>query len=727
MIRRFPRLAAILIALISLPTSGMAQDASALGALLVADEVYITGDDKLVAEGNVEAVYQGQRLKAKSITYDRSTEMLSIEGPMTLNDGQSTLVLADSGELDRNMANGILRGARVVFDDQLQMAAHRMDRVNGRYTQLYKAAVTSCRICNDDHAPLWQIRARRIIHDQHERQIYFHDAQFRVLDVPVFYLPRLRLPDPTLERATGFLIPSLINSSDLGFGVRVPYFIKLGDHRDLTVTPLLATKSTTLALRYRQAFVNGDIEINTAISDDEAGERSTRGYLFAEGKFNLPRDFRLAFDLETVNDDEYLDDYGITAKNRLDSEISVTRARRDEFIRGAVTHFKTLRRRESNATFPTVVGNIEYEKRFFPKRLGGELRLFAEAHSHYRSSDLRFDGPDFDRFADGRDVTRFTSSLDWHRSWILPQGIHTRFQTGVAFDKFLINQAGGTSRSQASEITPSASVVFRMPLIKKTSNNATHIIEPMLQLAWAGGSNPDVPNDESTRVDFDEGNLLSLSRFTAPDRRERGASLAYGINWTRIAPKGWTSTLTFGQVIRNERQLEIDGTTSFTDASGLQGKASDFLLAGQIKLKNGVSFTARSIFEDFSNVTKTEARAGWINGKANIGASYIWLQADPAEERNSDVSEWEFDGSYRISRHWTGSAEWRYDVVADRNVRAGVGVTYTNECVEIELAALRRFRTSTNREATTDISLTVGLRGFSFKTEDKSYVRKCRK
>lgn len=709
-----------------LPFGAVAQDTPDIGALLVADDVYITGDNKLVAKGNVEAVYQGNRLQAGSIIYDRETETLNITGPIILEDGASTLVLADSGELDRDMQNGILRGARVVLDDQLQLAAHEMDRVGGRYTQLYKAAVTSCRICQDGNVPLWQIRAHRVIHDQKERQLYFHDAQLRVLDVPIFYLPRLRLPDPTLERATGFLIPSLHNSTDLGFGVKVPYFIRLGDHRDLTLTPFLATKSTTLGFRYRQAFRKGKIEINGAISNDEAGNRTNRAYLFAKGQFELPRDFVLTFDLETVNDDEYLEDYGISAKDRLDSQIAITRARRDEFIRGAITHFETLRIFESNSTFPTIVGNADYERRFFPKRLGGELRFAAQAHTHYRNSDLTTDGIDYDRFADGRDVSRFTASANWYRTWILPPGIQTRFQTGLDFDTFRINQSGGTSLSEASEVTPSASVVFRMPLVKTTPKGATHVIEPMLQMAWVGGSNPNVPNDESTRVDFDEGNLLSLSRFTAPDRRERGASLAYGLNWTRYDPRGWKSSLTFGQVLRDETLYEIDGTTSFTNASGLQQKFSDYLIAGQLKLPNGMALTARSIFDGAFDTTKAEARASWKNQRADISAAYIWIQADPAEERDRTISEWEIDGSYRLARHWTGSAEWRYDVVRNRNVRAGIGLKYTNECVEVELSALRRFVSSTNLEESTDIGLTIGLRGFSFKTADKSYVRKCR-
>ena len=144
-----------------------------------------------------------------------------------------------------------------------------MQRTDARYNQLYKASVTSCRICEDGRPPLWQIRAERLIHDQQERQLYFENAQLRVLDVPVFYLPRLRLPDPTVERATGFLTPSVVNSSLLGTGVEAPYFIRLGDHRDLTLAPFWATNSRRLGFRYRQAFRRGEIEFNGAVADDD--------------------------------------------------------------------------------------------------------------------------------------------------------------------------------------------------------------------------------------------------------------------------------------------------------------------------------------------------------------------------------------------------------------------------------------------------------------------------
>ena len=727
----------LLAAAMSGPTTAQVRDAAGDGAgsssgepaILVADDVSITQDRRLVARGNVEAFHEGRHLNARAVIYDRESERLIIEGPITLSDGEYTTVLANAAELDRDLQNGILRGARVVMDDQLQMAAVQANTVNGRYTQLYKAAVTSCRVCHDDGQPLWQIRARRVVHDRQERQIYLDDAQFRVFDTPILYFPRLRLPDPTLKRSTGFLIPSLRNSTLLGFGAKVPYFIRLGDDKDLTVTPYFSTKTRTLELRYRQAFKNGGIEFQGALSDDDIGRRhSFRNYVAGAGAFALKNDFVLRFDVELVNDDTYLVDYDYSDKDRLDSEISVERVRRDEWVRAALTHFRSLRAGEADSTLPTVVGDLNYEKRVHPERLGGELRFSAGLHSHYRSSDTTTDGPDFDNFADGRDVTRLTGSADWLRTWTLMGGIRSTFETGLAFDATKVRQAGTTSASSAAELTPSAAVTLRWPWARRSgSTGVTNVIEPVVQLAWVGGSDPNIPIDESTRVEFDEGNLLSLSRFPETDRRERGVFGAYGLTWARLNPNGWTTRIGLGQVWRNERQLEPGGASSFTNTSGQQGEYSDVLVAAQLATVDGLSLTARGLFDDQFDTTKAEVRGTWFNARTELNATYIWLGRDVAENRPGTISEWAFDGSYRLSRHWTGSAEWRYDIASDRSVEGGVGLTYTNECVDISLKASRRFTSSTILSPSTDISLTVGLRGFATRTADKSYVRTCRK
>ncbi|WP_435312509.1 LPS-assembly protein LptD, partial [Primorskyibacter sedentarius] len=293
-------------------------------AMLVADEVLLTGDDTLVASGNVEAIYQGSRLTAARITYDRGTDTIQLDGPVRLTDPQGNLLTADSGTLETDFENGLLRGARMVLDEQLQLASVEARRVGGRYTQLSRVAVTSCQVCGANQVPLWQIRAGRVIHDEEERQLYFDDAQLRVLDFPVFYAPRLRLPDPTLKRSQGFLFPSIRSTTLLGFGIKVPYFIPIGDHQDITLTPYLSPVTRTLEARYRRAFRNGDLTVDAAVTQDTLDEGPRRGYLFAEGAFDLSGDYKLRFDIETTSDDAYLNDYDYADKDRLDSELTVT-------------------------------------------------------------------------------------------------------------------------------------------------------------------------------------------------------------------------------------------------------------------------------------------------------------------------------------------------------------------------------------------------------------------
>ena len=687
-------------------------------AVLVADKVWLEGKTRLVASGNVEALQGDVRIKARQISYDRTTDRLSIQGPITITQGDDVLVLADAAEMDPAWRNGLLTGARMVLNQQVQLAAHQLSRVNGRYSQLYKAAVTSCRVCENGRPPLWQIRARRVIHDQFERQLYFENAQIRVMDVPIFYLPRLRLPDPTLARASGFLIPKIAGNTELGTGIKIPYFIRMGDHRDLTVTPFLSANTRTVELRYRQAFRTGRIRFVGALSDDTLNTRDFRGYLFGAGLFNLKRDFKLSFDVELTSDKTYLVDYDYSDKDRLDSEIAITRVRRDEYIRGAVVHYHTLRVGEDSSTLPSIIGDVTYERRYFPRAAGGELRLSAGLHSHFRYSDVGIDGADADTIVDGRDVTRLEAEAMWLRNWTVGPGLRAGFQIGVAVDQFFTGD-DTTRPARAAEVTPMAAFSLRWPWRKTTRAGAVHLIEPMVQLAWSGGTNPNVANDESTRVEFDEGNLLSLSRFPAADRRERGLSVAYGVNWTRLGSKGMQSSLTLGQVTRETAD------NNFSPTSGLRGISSDLLLAGQVKTPNGLSLTGRALIDADFNLAKTEARAGWQTPRLALGASYVWLGQDLLEDRPSTVSEWSVDGLYRFNRHWSGSANMRYDVVSNKAAEAGLGLQYRNECIEIDLSVSRRFTSSVILTPSTDFSFTIGLKGFSAKTSDKTYTRKC--
>ncbi|WP_223421176.1 LPS-assembly protein LptD [Tateyamaria pelophila] len=710
--------AASLLALLFSATWIWAQDTSA-PAVLIADEIEVTRDRVLIARGNVEAFQDNIRLTATEVRYDPETSQLSIVGPITIEDGEGIVVLADQAELSRDLQDGLLTGARLVLEDQLQLASVQMNRVGGRYTQLYKTVVTSCRICEEDpNPPLWQIRAKRVIHDSETRQLYFDQAQFRVLGVPIFYLPSLRLPDPTVERASGFLIPSLEQSSLLGFGIKVPYFITLGEQRDLTLTPYISPKTRTLEFRYRQAFERGDVEFVGAVSDDDL-KSGPRGYLFGAGAFDLRNDFVLEFDIELTSDDSYLLDYDYSDKDVLDSELRLSRTRRDEYFGLSYIKFKSLREddEDGNESEPTDVIDTIYQRRLFPSVIGGELRLTALGHTHFRGWDNPFSTSE-NGMSDELDLVRVTADAQWLKTYQMG-GLQVQTTLGMAADTFYIAEEDEPNETTGG-LAPRAAVTLRYPMTR-TQNGVTQLIEPLAQLGWVGGNNLDVPNEESTRVEFDEGDLLSLSRFPAPDRRERGWTLVYGAKWSRYAADGWSGNLTFGQVLRSESQPD------FTKSSGLAGTRSDLLLAGQFELNNGIFIGGRTIIDSDFDIAKAELRGFWSNDRLDLGGSYVWVTEDPAENLPSPISEFILDGAYQLDRHWNASFGWRYDLEANRAARAGGELSYSNECVTIAFSVFRRFTSSTSVEPSTNLGLSVSLQGFSANTGEQTQVRSCGK
>lgn len=710
-------LLALLLWLAALPAAPPARAQEA--ATLIADRVFLTADDLLTAEGAVEVFYKGARLTARRIVYDGATEKLAIEGPITLTDGAGTVILADQAELSRDLTEGVLKSARLVLDEQMQIAAEEMARSRGRYTRASRVVASSCQVCPSNPTPLWEIRARRVVHDQIERQLYFDHAQFRVAGVPVFYAPRLRMPDPTLKRATGFLMPRFRTTTALGPGLKLPYFIAIGDSRDLTLTPYVsASRTRTLEFRYREALRTGAFEVKGALTRDDLLPADTRGYLFASGEFDLPRDFRLGFTLEAVSDDAYLLDYGLEEKDLLASGAAITRTRRNEHVEASLFRYWSIRSGDDNAVLPTLVGDLSLIRRFSPRYIGGEAQFRFDLHSHRRSSDVATDA-NGDGTVDGRDVARASAVIDWRRSWILPNGMVLAGAAEITADLYAIGQDPAYPGT-VTRVLPAAAVELRWPWVRSSGpRGASQVIEPVAQFVWAPDSADAVPNEDSQIVNFDEGNLFDFSRFPGADGRELGSRLNLGLTWTRHDAAGWTLGVTAGRVFRAE------DLGQFSTASGLAGTSSDWLVAAHLVTPDGLRVMNRMTFDDNLDVSREELLLGYDGRRYDLTAGYLWLVADPAENRLQPTSELVFDAGWDMGSNWRGSLTGRYDFEAARATRAALGVAWRTDCATVDLSLSRRFTSSTSVKADTDINLSVILHGVGAGVDGRRYRRSC--
>lgn len=696
------------MAALALLWPAMAQASAA--PVLVADTIsYLSDPDRLVATGNVEFTYQQTRMNARKLEYNRETRKLRVTGPLTIKIDDETLFFTDFAEIDEEFQNGLLVTARLLMDRHLQIASSQITRVGGRYTTMENAIASSCRICSRGETPAWEIKARHIVHDQRDRLLYFKDAQLRLAGVPVLYLNRLALPDPTVKRASGFLIPSFSSSSALGFGVRAPFFLTLGEHADMTLTPFITTKgSRSLEYSNRQRFRSGQLNIEGSITRDSLTENFARTHFFADGKWHLGNRYVVNMEVETTSDKGYLLQYGHSSKDRLESGVDLGKTTDRSHFHTELTGYYSLRDSDPVDRAPSVIGEA-YLRRLWNPGFGGKLAMTLQANGFYRRSELD---------SVGRDLGRTSGTLEWQRDWIGGGGILVTGYGGVATDIYQAEDDIANEFS-VSRTTPTVSAAASYPMLKR-GGGGIQVIEPKVQAIWSRiGGAKDRFNEDSVLVDFDETNLFSHNRFPGLDRREYGARLNMGGEYLSVRDSGWLARLQAGRILRLRDRMQFSGP------SGLSGRNSSTVASAHIQNPHGLSLSGRTVFTDSLTVLKTEGEFGYRSDDVELSTSYIWLEQDISEGQDSDTSEWTFTSKYPISDFWRGKTNWQFD--ADRNEFANVGggLVYSNECITVSFSFSRRFTSSRNVKPSSELSLTFGLGGFGSRGRDRPNVRKC--
>ncbi|WP_333829701.1 LPS-assembly protein LptD [Pararhodobacter sp.] len=670
-------------------------------ATLTADQVFVDAARRLVASGAVEVWYGSVRLTAGRVTYDQARNHLAIEGPIVLQDGPDRLFLADSAELSDDMRSGLIRSARMVLDQQMQIAAASIERENASLTRMNSVVASSCPVCASNPTPLWEIRATRVTHDQEAQQLYFDNAQFRIAGVPVAYFPHLRLPDPTVERARGVLTPRLEVLSGLGVGLSLPYFIPLGAARDLTITPSLYSQgAVSVALRYRAAFANGGLELGGQISRDDRLPDRARGYAYARALFHLRNDFRLTADLIAPGDRSYLNTYGITSDSRIRSHITVDRYRRDQALRARIVHFRTLDAGVNNRELPNLVAQAEWEQRIglATTPAGGELRLRFGAHAHQRRA--RTDGPQ------GRDLARFNMAAEWRRQFILPAGIVATGAAQARLDHVRI----GDDSAYPVPVTRRAfegMIDLRWPWAASGASGTAYVIEPIAQVIASHRNRVDLPNEDHVMPELDPGNLFSMARFSGHDAPDDGSRANLGLRWARLDAEGLSMEALAGRIWRR------DGYDGFdpVNPQPLGQTHSNWLLAGRIWGPRGLSFGLRLLLDDASNPSRGEASLNWYGRATGLSTVYVYLPANTFEGRNENRAEWYMNVSHQFANGVAARFGWEYDVSQREFRTARTGLGYRADCVSVDVSLSHRFATSTNVSRSTSFGLQVELLG----------------
>jgi LPS-assembly protein len=617
-----------------------------------ADEVQY--DDQLgltVAKGHVEISQGGEVLLADTVSYNQRTDTVTASGHVSLLSPTGEVVFADFMELRDNMRDGFAQNVRMLLADRSRLAANAGRRINATHMELRRGVYSPCDLCknNPEAPPAWQFKAREISDDKETKLLEFRDAVLEVDGWPLFYTPYLSAPDPSVKRASGFLIPSFGNSNTVGFHIAVPYFWVLDTDKDLTLSPRFTTRGgELLAAEYRQRFGNGYLDALGSINYSNVGSDGSsntgerwRGHINTSGVWHLDDTYRTGFQLQRVSDQTYLLRFGF-GNPLLNAMIS--RAYLEGFDRRAMTDvnayaFQPLLSGLRSATQPIVLPVANRTWISEPDGYGGRWTLNANVLNIVR--DI------------GTQTRRLSLGSGWSKSFRDGVGGQYTFTAHVRGDAYSVNNLSQVSNPDlpsayfplnglapaepvgTSFLTgrafPQLGLTWSYPLAHRGAEY-TAVVEPIagVYAGPAGGNRRRIPNEDSLGFEFQDTDLFRPDRLAGYDVLDTGQRVDYGMKLGLYNKEGGNYRMLIGQSYRAQPNPFLP------PASGAADRLSD--VVGRVVLSPNsyldLIYRFRLDKADLSNRTQ---EVGFSAGPANlrVGANYLLV---PPQRQNEVVT-----------------------------------------------------------------------------------------
>ena len=194
------------------------------------------------ADGDVEIRYDGLRMRADRLEIDTESGEAFARGRVVFeHDGQR--LEAEEARYNLRTGRGSFRRVRgsiyakrlpnpnvLVSPNPFSFEAEEVTRTDEFTYEIRGAWVTVC----DPDQPLWRFHAPRATL-RIERSVRLRSANFRLLDIPILYLPFATAPVGRKLRQSGFLLPHFANTSRKGFVVGDSFYWAMAEWADLTL------------------------------------------------------------------------------------------------------------------------------------------------------------------------------------------------------------------------------------------------------------------------------------------------------------------------------------------------------------------------------------------------------------------------------------------------------------------------------------------------------------
>jgi LPS-assembly protein len=200
---------------------------------------------RYVLDGDAVITYRDRIIKADHIEFDKETGELTANGHLHASGGPNHEdIQASHGSMNLIQQTG--RFYDVTGSVGVKSTGHSMTYGNsnpflftGRMVvrtgpqayEIYDGTVTSCQLPNPD----WMLSSGKFVVDMDNKKARAQNSTFRLMNIPLLYLPYVTHPVDTGGRQTGLLIPTPGYSSTKGFIFGEEYYWAVNRSTDLTV------------------------------------------------------------------------------------------------------------------------------------------------------------------------------------------------------------------------------------------------------------------------------------------------------------------------------------------------------------------------------------------------------------------------------------------------------------------------------------------------------------
>ncbi len=573
-------------------------------------------------------------------------------------------------------------------------------KIGNQESEFTKSIFTLCDYRKKDKCPPWSLQAGTMTHNKKNKTIYYDNAIIKIYDLPIFYLPKLSHPDPTVDRRSGFLPPSFSDTKNLGAGLEVPYFWDLGKDKDFTLRSKLFTSEHPLFLgEYRQAFATSNLILNSGFTEgyknaNQNKKSGNKSHFFSQfvktfkGKKGSDNEFKLS--LQKVSNKKYLKLYKI--KNNLvnyeddilENSLNFSHENEDLFLGFKASAYEDLKENRKNDEYEYILPDIILDKNLFSSSKYGYADL---------QSNLIFHNFETNKF------TKFLiNDIDWKYNQInYPSGLKGRLLGKLKNVNYETKNTSIYKTDTTHEMFGAIGYLSELNLFKKIKDNSKSFLTPKILLRYAPGH----MREETNKTRLNHSNIFQLDRLNSNKNFESGLSTTVGFNYELEEPNKKLD-FSIGQII-NEKENK-----NMPSSSSLNQRFSDVIGHSELEMNNNLKLSYDfALDQNYSQLNYNEIGASLDFNPIKFDFSYL-------EEKEHIGNQEYFKGKIDLSQNKYGlfSAETKRNLITNSAEYYNLSYEYANDCLRAGLVYRREFYNDSELEPEDSLMFKITLTPF---------------